>query len=113
MVRYQLIETKEEAKATGKIESISVAKMQDLAIKRQIDFLSKATAVKGSVKLAGRYGRKFSLVWQNSKTMLFHQQSYLPFIASDGSIRVMAQGSVRVSVENPLTQPKAETKVSE
>lgn len=113
MTRYALIEPKEEAVATGKIEKISVVKLQDVGIKKQIDFLLKQTAVKGSVKLAGRYNRKFSLVWRNSKTQLYHQQSYFPFIASDGSIRNMAQGSTRVSVENPLAQPKTEAKATE
>ena len=65
MTRYELLEAKEEAKATGKIEKISVAKLQDMAIKRQIDFLLKATAVKGSVKLAGKYDRMFYVVCQN------------------------------------------------
>ena len=108
MTRYQLIAPKEEAKATGEIVQVSVAKLLDMGIKKQIDFLLKATAVKGSVKLAAKYQRKYSLVWQNSKTKLYHQQSYFAFISSDGSIRNMAQGSTRVTQENPLAQPKAE-----
>lgn len=103
MARYELIKAKEEAQATGKVEKISVAKMQDIAIQRQIAFLVKATAVKGSVKIAGKYERKFSLVWQNKTSNLFHQQSYTPYIASDGGIRCKGNGNARVSVENPLT----------
>lgn len=100
MTRYQLISTKEEA-PSGEIKKISVAELQSLAVQKMIGFLvQNGRAVKGSVK-ATKYDLKFSLEWQSAKDKLFHQQSYVPFVASDGSIRAKASGSTRVSVEKP------------
>lgn len=100
MTRYQLLSEK-EAPATGEIQKISAAKLQDLAAQKMVNFLlQNGRAVKGSVKVT-KYGLKFSVAWQNAKDKLFHQQSYVPFIASDGSIRTKASGSARVSIEAP------------
>ena len=106
MARYQLLSTK-DAPATGEIEQISTAKLQSLAVQKMISFLvQNGRAVKGSVKVT-KYDRKFALVWQNAKDKLFHQQSYVPYIAKDGSIRAMASGSTRVSVDAPEEAPEA------
>lgn len=100
MARYQLLSTKEEV-ASGEIEKISPAKLQSLAIQKMINFfVQNGRAVKGSVKVT-KYNLKFALVWQNAQTKLFHQQSYVPFIASDGSIRTKASGSAKVTQEAP------------
>lgn len=99
-MRYQLLSTKEEP-ATGEIQKISASKLQDLAVQKMVSFLvQNSRAVKGSVKVT-KYDRKFSLVWQSATDKLFHQQSYVPFIASDGNIRAKASGSARVSIEAP------------
>ena len=99
-MRYQLLSTKEEP-ASGEIVKISADKLQNLAVQKMVSFLvQNGRAVKGSVKVT-KFARKFSLVWQNAKTKLFHQASYVPYIASDGSIMTKASGSTQVTQDAP------------
>ena len=100
-MKYQLMSTNEEV-TNGKTEQISIEKLQGLSIQKQTAFLMQnGRAVKGSIKVT-KYGRKFSMVWQSTKTKLFHQQSYLPFV-KNGEIRVAGQGTATVSKEAPET----------
>lgn len=106
MARYKLLATEEEP--TGELEEITVKKLVDMAAQRQIKhLLDNKIAVKGSVNVR-KFIQKFQVTWQNAKTKLFHQQSYVAFLTDKGAIRSKGQGSPKVTVEVPAVAEVSE-----
>lgn len=102
MARYKLMAS-EEQEPTDEVEEIDAKKLVELAVQRQIKhLLDNKIAVEGSVKSV-KFNRKFQVTWQNAKTKLFHQQSYVAFVTDKGAIRAKGQGSAKVTQEEPVT----------
>ena len=98
MARYKLL-VSEELEPTGEVESIDTKKMVDLAAQRMVKMLlDNKTAVKGTIKVK-KFVQKFQVTWQNAKTQLYQQRSYVAFISKKGAILMKGSGSLRAQVE--------------
>ena len=97
MTRYKLQIEEAEVPAEQRTE-ISLKDLLDLGIKHQISFMLKnSNAVQKSIKVIGKWTRKFRLSWKDKTNDLYCAKSFIVFINDKGMIIAKGISGVKVT----------------